>query len=56
MGEGADREFWKRQGVSTNSPAPVIDLQIRLPNKSMNKFLNQFGARKVKTTRAYSAE
>jgi len=56
MGEGADRGFWEGQGVSTNSPAPVIDSKIHLPNKSINEFLNQFGARKFKTTRGYSAE
>ena len=56
MGEGADRGFWEGQGVSTNLPAPVIDSKIRLPDKSMNEFLNQFGARKFKTTRGYSAE
>jgi len=31
-------------------------LKICLPDKSINKFLNQFGARKFKTTRGYSVE
>jgi len=56
MGKRADKEFWKGQGVSTNSSTPVIDSKIYLPDKSINKILNQFGARKFKTTRGYSAK
>ena len=56
MGKRADREFWKGQGVNTNSSIPVTDSKIYLPDKSMNKFLNQFGARKFKTTREYSVK
>jgi len=50
-----EREFWKRQGVSTNSPA-LVDSRIRSPSKTINEFLSYFGARKYKSTRGYSAE
>ena len=56
MNKGADEGFWKGQQVSTNSPTHIINSNICLSDKSINKFLNQFDTQKFKTTRGYSAE
>jgi len=50
-----ERGFWKRQGVSTNSPA-LVDSRIRLPSETIKKILSYFGTRKYKSTRGYSVE
>jgi len=42
--------------VSTSLPASIVNSKMRLPDSSINEFLNYFGARNFGKTKGYTVE